>query len=581
MPLNTSPNASLSTRADFESLLFCYLDPLLPHYSKGGALVRLAGSGAQYEDEVIPMEAWARPLWGLAPLWAGGGRSQDGVFEGLYARGLVAGTDPDSPEYWGVCRNHDQRFVEMAAIAYALLLAPGVLWEPLSFEEHGRVAAWLAQVNEYSFPAGNWLWFQALVNLALRERGCAFDEALLEEDLAALDGFYLGNGWYQDGPTGLPDYYNAMTFQFFGLLYARLFADADPERAARYRNRAALFAADYLRLFSARGEGLPYGRSMTYRFAQAGFWSMAAASGAELGEELSPAVLKGLVARNIAAWDRGRITDNGGVLTVGYHYPNQHMAEGYNAAGSPMWALMAFACLMLPEEDDFWAEQAAPLPELPALAPALGGSALVQRDAAGEVVLFPSGRVPGHPFAQSDNKYSKFAYSSRFGFSVARSQRTLEEAAPDSMLAFVINGRVFVRDGVEKSEVTRGADGGLRLVSRWSPWPGIEVETVIELLANGMGHVRRHRVVSSVACEVFDCGFAVPGDYHRMSLEEVELVCRVRAVGAAQGEPGEPVLIKPEPNTNISCGKTLIPAVSYQIVPGITQLATVVEVFSA
>ena len=315
---------------------------------------------------------------------------------------------------------------------------------------------------------------------------------------------------------------------------------------------------------------------MTYRFAQAGFWSMAAATGAELGPDLSPAVIKGLITRNISAWSPERITDNGGVLSIGYRYPNLHMAEGYNAAGSPMWCLMAFVCLMLPEDDPFWLLDAAPLPELPVLSPALGGTALAQRDASGEVTLFPSGRVPGHPFAQSDNKYSKFAYSSRFGFSVARSQRTLEEAAPDSMLAFVINGRVFVRDGVGESEVRRNADGGQALVSRWSPWPGIEVETEIEPLPDGTGHIRRHRIQSSVPCEAYDCGFAVPGDYHERTLADVEGVCRVRAIGPT---PGEPTLIKPEANTNIACGKTLIPAVRYEIASGITELQTLIEAY--
>ena len=565
----------LSTRNDFEELLFEYLNPLLPHYSAGGARLQLVGGGAQYEDEVIPMEAWARPLWGLVPFWAGGGRSAGCEFEELYRRGLVAGTDPDSPEYWGTCRDHDQMFVEMSAIVYGLLLAPDVLWEPLALADRERVATWLAQANEHGFPAGNWLWFRTLVNCALRERGCAFDADLLERDLAQLDSFYLDSGWYQDGPTGLPDYYNAMTFQFFSLPYARLFADADPERARQFRKRATQFAQDYVKLFSARGEGAPYGRSMTYRFAQVGFWSMAATS-VDLGPMFSPAVVKGLVARNIAAWDRVRITDNGGVLSIGYRYPNLHMAEGYNAAGSPMWCLMAFACLALPADDPFWTVEAAPLPELPALTTALGESALVQRDKRGEVVLFPSGRVPGHPFAQSDNKYSKFAYSSRFGFSVARSQRTLEEAAPDSMLAFVINGRVFVRDGVQESEVQQSGDGVSVLVSRWSPWPGIEVETELEPLADGASHIRHHRIVSDLPCEfeAYDCGFAVPGDYHNKTLADVERICRMRAAGPASGKP---VLIKPEANTNITCGKTLIPAVCYKIMPGVTKLTTLVE----
>ena len=573
----------LNDRKDFEALLFRYLNPLLQHYSAGGALLHLAGGGAQYEDNVIPMEAWARPLWGLVPFWTGGGRSADNVFEDLYRRGLAAGTNPDSPEYWGSCRDHDQKFVEMAAIAYGLLWAPDVLWQPLTQEERENVSAWLRQINAHTCPPGNWLWFRVLVNLALRSRGCRYDAQLLVSDLDTLDAFYLDNGWYQDGPTGLPDYYNAMTFQFFLLIYISVcgageYGATDSARTDRYARRVKEFAADYLKLFSARGEGVPYGRSMTYRFAQAGFWSMAAATGTNLGPEFSPDALKGLVARNIAAWDPARITDNGGVLTIGYHYPNLHMAEGYNAAGSPMWCFMAFACLALPDHDPFWCDSIGDSPQLnhAGCKEALGGSALVQRDAAGEVTLFPSGRVPGHPFAQSDNKYSKFAYSSRFGFSVARSQRTLEEAAPDSILAFVINGRVFVRDGVEESEVRRDSAGALVLVSRWSPWLGIEVETELEPLADSASHIRCHRITSNLSCEceAYDCGFAVPGDYHNKTLADVERICRVRAAGPT---PGSPMLIKPEANTNITCGKTLIPAVRYIIMPGITKLTTVVE----
>lgn len=312
---------------------------------------------------------------------------------------------------------------------------------------------------------------------------------------------------------------------------------------------------------------------MTYRFAQAGFWSMAAATGADLGAELTPGMLKGLVVRNIAAWDRSRIVDNGGVLTVGYRYPDLHMAEGYNAAGSPMWCLMAFACLALPETSRFWRVSCQPLPVRPGIDSALGETALVARDAEGETTLFPSGRVPGHPFAQSDAKYSKFAYSSRFGFSAARSLRSVEEAAPDSMLAFVINGRVFVRDGVSRADVRMDGGGRAVLVSCWSPWPGIEVETEIEPLSDGASHIRRHRIKSDVACDAYDCGFAVPGDYHRMSLEEAQLRCRVRAVGDV---PGEPVLLKAEPNTNISCQKTVIPAVRYAIGRGCLTLVTTV-----
>lgn len=644
----------MDSREEFVALLFRYLDPLLSHYSELGAWLNLAGGGATYEDEVIPFEAWARPLWGLAPFWAGGGRSEGHRFEQLYLRGLATGTDPDSPEYWGGFRDHDQRFVEMAAIAYGLLLAPDVLWAPLRGHDRVHVARWLAGVNDYELPHGNWLWFRVLVNLALFELGQTYSENLLAADLAELDGYYLGNGWYQDGPMGLPDYYNAMTFHFFSLLCVGLFGSGIGERRANrtpsafsdarleaYEEKARRFATDYVRLFSARGETVPYGRSLTYRFAHAGFWSMAAALRADLGSQFSPGVLKGLVKRNVEAWDPHRVCDNGGVMAIGYHYPNLHMAESYNAAGSPMWAFMAFACLALPERDAFWKVPSLPLPEQPVLCET--GTGVVQRDSSGEVVLYPGGRVPGHPFAQSQNKYSKFAYSSRFGFSVSRSERTLEEAAPDSMLAFVVDGFVFVRDGVGEcgggsvgdysmaafltsspgtnsvghcsigatpgnrckgagtadstelfddellDSVARSAgcareewDVSMATMSLWSPMPNITVRTVVVPSTSGEAHVRIHVITSSIDCEAYDCGFAVPGDYHRCSLDIAEKVCAVRGVSRIVGVdkvvlPGEPVLVKAEPNTNITCQKTVIPAVRYRLSAGETSVCTIVR----
>lgn len=566
--------STLRTRRDFEALLMRYLDPLRKHFDASCARIELAGGGAQYEDEVIPMEAWARPLWGLAPYWAGGSRSADEFFEHAYCNGLIAGTDPQSDAYWGDCRDHDQKFVEMAAIAYALLIAPEVLWGPLTEGQRVRVAAWLGKINEHSCPAGNWLWFRALVNLALRELGMPYDEGLLQEDLDTLDSFYEDDGWYKDGPTGLPDYYNAMTFQFFSVLYTWKFGLRDTVRATGYLDRLKLFASDYVKLFSARGEGVPYGRSMTYRFVQAGFWSIAVAAGVNLGEGFDAACLKGLIVRNLETWDRTRICDNGGVVTVGYRYPNQHMCESYNAAGSPYWCLMAFACLALPEDDSFWTlPTSGTMPVHDGVVSALGGTGLVARDTEGEVVLYPSGRTPGHPFAQSDNKYGKFAYSTKFGFSVARSQRTLEEAAPDSMLSFVVGGRVFVRDGVDKSEVVTLDDGKRVVRTRWSPCPGINVVTEIIPLANGQ--LRSHIVMSTIDCLAFDAGFAVPGDYHWVTLEDTDKVCRVEAIGHVEGEC---VLLRPEANTNIECGKTVIPAVKYLINAGVNKLATHVAV---
>ena len=575
--------------------LFGYLEPLRPFYSRGCARLDLAGGATLYEHDVLSFEAWARQLWGLAPFWAGGGRSKDGFFEKAYLKGLEAGADPASPEYWGGFRDHDQRFVEVAALAYGLLLVPDVLWEPLSEDAKARLATWLLAVNRYEYPQGNWLWFRVLANLALRERGEAWDDQRLADDLATLDGFYRDNGWYQDGPGGVLDYYNAMTFHFFGLLYARLFGDRDAERAGVYQTRGARFARDYVLLFSSRGEPVPFGRSLTYRFAFAGFWSEALAARVDLGPGFSPGVLLGLVMRSIASFDRALVTDNAGVQSIGYKYPCLHMAEGYNGPGSPYWSLMAFACLALPEDDPIWRAIPESLPRLPSIAQTPLG--LVARDGEGEVLLYRTGPLPQHPFAQSAAKYGKFVYSTRFGFSVSRSERTPEEAAPDGTLAFLVGGRVFVSEGATDSDVLRlspewvGSFGDLVEGNRelheelgqraaagklwetrlcWSPMPGVEVET--EVVPLPQGHLRIHRVRTEDACEALDCGFAVPGNYHTLREEDIDAACEVRPLAT----PGEKVVIHAEGNTNISHPESVIPAVRYKVRKGETTLVSLV-----
>ena len=131
---------NLQTKQDFTALAMRFLSPLLPLYSPGGALLHLGDTGATYPQRTIGMEAFSRPLWALAPLWAGGGRAD--AFLPIYQRGLVNGTDPDSPEYWGDPNDYDQLFVEMAALACAILETPESVWNPLTDTEKAKLGKW-------------------------------------------------------------------------------------------------------------------------------------------------------------------------------------------------------------------------------------------------------------------------------------------------------------------------------------------------------------------------------------------------------------------------------------------------------
>lgn len=565
----------LNTRKDFEALMHKILQPLLPLYSPGGALLQLGDTGVTYPRRTIGMEGFSRPLWALAPYWLGGG--QPGPFAEVYRRGLAAGADPDGPEYWGSPGDYDQLFVEMAAIACAILEVPAVVWEPLAENEKQNLARWLNTINTHELPHCNWLFFRVLVDLALDSVGMPCDLPQMERDLDEIDSWYVGDGWYTDGtPAVKPqrDYYIPWALQYYGVLYSVFAAKRAPARAERFRRRALEFGRQFAFWFDENGAALPYGRSLGYRFGQCAFYSACVFAGLE---PLPLPVMKGIIVRNLQWWMEKPIFDRDGVLTIGYTYPQLYMSERYNAPGSPYWGMKSFVVLALPADHPFWSAEAAPLPTLPELYAMQSADLLFQRLPDGQVNAYAPAEVEQNEHGQFAEKYAKFVYNTRFGFSASRSYVQLEQAAPDSMLAFVIDGYTFVRRHSERFQLL-----GDRLLSQWSPFAGITVTT--ELIPQGRGHIRRHTVQSNVACTAYDCGFAVPkfcdGFATQTDGAQAE-ACNAaqRCVVTGQGG-GAGVIVDAWPNTSLYATNTVIPAVRYDIPAGACELTTRVESWS-
>ena len=565
---------NLQTKQDFTALAMRFLSPLLPLYSPGGALLHLGDTGATYPQRTIGMEAFSRPLWALAPLWAGGGRAD--AFLPIYQRGLVNGTDPDSPEYWGDPNDYDQLFVEMAALACAILETPESVWNPLTDTEKAKLGKWLDTINHHDLPGCNWLLFRVLVNLALDSVGmpCSMQQAAA--DMAEVDKWYVGDGWYSDGRAEVKpqkDYYNPWAIQYYTVLYSVFAARRDPARAALYRERAVQFGRQFAQWFDPDGAALPFGRSLGYRIGQSAFYAACIWAGLE---PLPLPVMKGIIVRNLAWWLARPIFDRDGVLTIGYGYPQMYMAEQYNAPGSPYWGLKVFLLLALPDDHPFWACEAAPLPEeltRPGVIPQPSADLLLQRLPDGQLNAYSPANYEKGGHGQFTEKYGKFVYSTRYGFSASRSYVQLEQTAPDSMLAFVIDGWTFVRRHSDKFVLL-----GDRLLSEWRPFPGIKVTT--ELVPTAWGHTRTHTVESNIACTAYACGFAVPkfaaGFAQSAAGSEAEAknaACRCVVKGAA----GQGVVINAAPNTNLYDPNTVIPAVRYEIPIGTAVLNTRVE----
>ena len=573
--MNRYAENPLVTRSDLARLAMDMIEPLIQCLSPGKARLHVGDTGAAYDEAVAGMEGYSRVLWALVPMLAGHIPEVERLWD-IWREGLIHGTDPNDPEYWGDIGPFDQRMVEMAVMGMALMMIPDRFYLELPEAARGNLYRWLSQINLYDMPLNNWRFFRVLVNCGFMNVGLPADEARLREDLDEVEKHYCTDGWYYDKPAQR-DYYTLWAFHYYGMVYARFMAGRDPERCESFLERARLISPRFAAWFDAEGRALPYGRSLTYRFAQGAFWSACALSGVT-AEGLGWGEIKRLLLGNLRWWMRQPIFDRDGILTIGYGYPNLIFTEGYNAPGSPYWSMKVFAVLALPEDHPFWqAEEAVYTP--PEVLLDDQARLLLTRDAHNRSVIAYTAGNHAYEHTHEDEKYEKFAYSTRFGFSVVKEAGTLKKGAFDSMLALKGDkGLWHARSGFEAFSLT---DAEVRC--KWSPMDGVMVETTI--IPWERWHVRCHVVHTERPLQAAEGGFAVrrdiPGarpcdripsqrtaDASRALVRCVDGSCGVYAI--AGYENGE--IVEAEANTNILHPRTYIPTLRASLPAGETRL---------
>lgn len=560
---------SLQSRADVEAALKQLVLPVEKYRSKGGARIRLDAAAAHFDQESADMEGYSRLLWGLAPAEAGGA---DWIDWGPIARGLANGCDPQHPEYWGDPFDRSQRLVELAAIGLALRLVPGKIWDPLSEREKGIVADYLLRGRACDYVDNNWKFFRLMLGMGLRKVGVDCDRELDKPYVEDIDRFYLGDGWYRDGGTRRADHYIPFAFHYYGLILAALDGGDWTER---YRERARLIAADIGRWFANDGAPLCFGRSMTYRFAIAGFFGATALA----GEEAIPfGQQKGFFMRNLRWWAKKPFGARDGVLPVGYAYPNLIMSEPYNSAQSPYWALKAFLPLSLPESHPFWSseEEACPPRSWPSAQRHIG---FVIANPPGDAVALSCGQqsdVDNTFLRFGPEKYAKFVYSARYGFSVENDPWRFGSAVLDSMIGLSDDGVHFrVREGNEIALIAADV-----LYARWRPYADVEVQTW--LYWDGDYHVRVHSIDTPRPLSTIEGGFAIARDGNEYcEAADGMAVARTSSDVAAVFDLGSSIARHGRchlaaPNTNLVSPKTIVPQLLGDIPAGRSTLAVAV-----
>jgi hypothetical protein len=321
----------------YEDAFVYLLEGFVNYRSQLGARVAYPGTPSKNGRDSDGLEGFAR-FFAIGAAWLASGRP-DSVQVGartvsvtaLLRDGLLAGTDRDGREFWGVITSGNQRLFESADVALGVWLTRDRIWAKLDRAEKDRVATWLRRALVVHAYEGNWSLIPVLVErvlLALGEDVCC-DQVYVARYWREFKQLALGGGWIADGTQGA-DYYNAWGMQYLMFWIDRIDPAFDPS-FIRDTNRR--FVAFYQHLMSPKGAPL-MGRSVCYRMATPVPLLTALA--------MSPGVVsKGRAMRALdATWsyfvNHGATRD--GAITQGFCGPDLALVNDYTAPGSCLWS---------------------------------------------------------------------------------------------------------------------------------------------------------------------------------------------------------------------------------------------------
>ncbi|MER5832817.1 DUF2264 domain-containing protein [Streptomyces sp. NPDC002130] len=465
------------TRAHWEAAADSLLTAVEPYATEDRALYHLPGDRASWTGRLSDgLEGYARTLL-LAAF-----RRDEKALE-RYATGLAAGVSG----VWPRIEDRHQSLVEAASIALALRLTRDLLWDRLDDGVRQRTAAWLADALTAEPWPCNWELFPVTVGGFLAEVGHEPDasRAAIDRGLERIEQWYVGDGWYTDGDGRKYDYYNGWAMHLYPVLHAWL--ERDERLLELYGDRLFRHLGDYARLFGGDGAPMHQGRSLTYRFATTAPLWLGALTGRT---PLPPGKTRRLASGALKYFlDRGAVDDRG-LLSLGWHGPDESVLQGYSGPASPYWASKGFLGLLLPPDHEVWTapEEPGPAERADFVTPVGPPNWLLQSTRSDGVVRLHN---HGSEDVRYDPYYTRLAYST-------------VTTPTDSYDNSVLVGGDPSRTGIEPLGVGEGW-----AASRHTAGGGARVTSVV--LVRGAAEVRAHLVSGAEpGTEVRVTGWAAP-----------------------------------------------------------------------
>ncbi|MFJ4261303.1 DUF2264 domain-containing protein [Paenarthrobacter nicotinovorans] len=520
-PWLPEPQTALSpftgwTRSHWEATADHWLEHIRTYSSPLKASPRLPGRVTRDGERREGMETIGRSLLMAAPRIAGA-RGQDRLgLAAWYREALLAGTDPEGSERWplGVtCKSPllgvTNSIVEAANIAFSLHVAREWLWEPLAEGEKKQVADWLRHHARLEVWGNNWQLFPAMAEGFLRSVGEDVSGCTGARNVARVESWYLGDGWYTDGPEHAIDYYNAWAIHpYLWAWYTMTGREGTPE-GQRHLERLREFVGTQSLMFASDGAVLHFGRSLAYRTAVlAAIWC-AEISGVN---PLTPGATRRLASGVLANFTAKGVGVDG-PPTLGWYDEHLGSCQAYSGFGSPYLAGIGFLGLALPPEHRVWQDMEEPQPtDGPVVVRSLPDVGWTMSSDGGLVRLSNHGSdhcgLPVDGGTDPDDPhYAKFSYSTH----TAPGTGLAWEENIDGHLALLGSDGVASRRCALRATRTQGPVSGSVHVPQLygKALPGTAVTTVS--VVDGIHEVRCHLVTGPAEFSVREGGHAVAG----------------------------------------------------------------------
>ena len=364
-----------SDREYWTSQAYKMAQPVLENMAQGklqqNMLTEFSPSFDNRNRKVVYMETFGRLMAGIAPWLA---LSDDATAESRQRKQLREwalasyrnAVDPTSPDYlcWGVS---GQNLVDAAYIAESFLRAYDTLWQPLDTLTKQRYFKEFQKLRRIDPPYTNWLLFSSVIESFLAKAGGGYDEFRVNMACRKVEEWYVGDGWYADGPVFAFDYYSSYVFHAMYLETLQAMIDAKMNTRidySKYHERALKRAQKYAiileRFISPEGTFPVIGRSTPYRLAAMQPLALLAWY-QKMPKELTNGQVRAALTQVMhRMFDHQQNYNQKGFLTIGFCGSQPETADWYTNNGSLYMTSLAFMPLGLPANHPFWTDAPQP-----------------------------------------------------------------------------------------------------------------------------------------------------------------------------------------------------------------------------